>query len=114
VHISFEGDLGALSVTSLPGVSAEETTVLRRNTLWPKKDFVILPLEPDLTDGIINVIGGTVPKAILHIQIEKAGRLELSLCDSFDPRAMFFGPSLPANFLFRFEAEAILKKWIER
>jgi hypothetical protein len=46
--ISFEGDLSATAVAHLAGASADETEILKRNTLWPKQDFVVLPLETDL------------------------------------------------------------------
>ncbi len=39
-RISFEGDLSATNVSKLNGASGEETQVLKRNTLWPKQDFV--------------------------------------------------------------------------
>jgi hypothetical protein len=45
-YISFEGDLKALRPSSTPGASQEETDALKRNTLEPKQDFIILPLEP--------------------------------------------------------------------
>ena len=44
-HISFEGDLHGFGLYNLPGASSDETSVLKRNTLWPKQDFVVLPLE---------------------------------------------------------------------
>ena len=39
-HISFEGDLSALRLSDIPGASQEETGALKRNTLWPKQDFI--------------------------------------------------------------------------
>jgi hypothetical protein len=61
-RISFEGDLNATAVAHLAGASADETEILKRNTLWPKQDFVVLPLETDLVGAIIAAIGGTVPR----------------------------------------------------
>jgi hypothetical protein len=72
-HISFEGDLKALHLSRIPGASNEETEVLKRNTLSPKQVFVVLPLETSSTKTIIAAIGGTIPSAIIHVQIEKGG-----------------------------------------
>jgi hypothetical protein len=70
-HISFEGDLRLTRISELSNASGEESLVLKRNTLWPKQDFIVLPLETDVIGAISAAIGGTVPKTILHIQIEK-------------------------------------------
>ena len=110
-HISFEGDLSAIGISNLHGASGEPTPILKRNTIWPKQDFVIVPLETDLVKEIISAIGGTVPRSIIHIQIEKAGCLELSVCDNFDPRSMYFGTSLSPDFFVRLEAEGIIRQW---
>ena len=56
---SFEGDLSATAVAHLAGASADETEILRRNKLWPKRDFVVPRLETDLVGAIIAVVGGT-------------------------------------------------------
>src|SRR5260370_14868086 len=75
-HISFEGNLSNLRLGSVPGASEAETVVLKRNTLWPKQDFIVLPLEPSTGKAILSAIGGTVPKSIIHVQIENEGVLE--------------------------------------
>lgn len=64
---------------------------LKRNTLRPKQDFVIVLLEPSTVEKIIPAIGGSVPKAILHIQIEKNGVLQFGAYDNFYPECIFFG-----------------------
>jgi len=80
-YVSFEGDLHSLKLSELPGASGEETPVLKRNTIQPRQDFVVLPLEADHAKPIMAAIGGTVPKTILHVQIEKNGTLEFGLYD---------------------------------
>jgi hypothetical protein len=113
-RISFEGNLSTTSVFKLNGASGDETQVLKRNTLRPKQDFVVLELEPDLVKPIIAAIGGTVPRGILHIQIEKGSHLELGWYDNFNPKASHFGPALTPLFFGKLEAEGILTKWVER
>jgi hypothetical protein len=113
-HISFEGDLSATRMSQLPEASKDETLVLKRNTLWPKQEFVVLPLEMGVVKTIISAIGGTIPASIDHIQIEKHGRLELGLYDGFHPKATFFGPAMSATFLDQLQAQGIMRPWIER
>jgi len=96
------------------GASGDETTALKRNTLWPKQDFVVLPLEAETVGSIMEAVGGTVPRSILHIQVEKEGRLELGLYDNFAPKAMFFGPALTPEVLENLQSDGILSHWTER
>ena len=65
-HISFEGDLSALRLSDIPGASQDETGALKRNTLWPKQDFMVLPLELSTSRAIVSAIGGTVPGTNSH------------------------------------------------
>ncbi|HET7872797.1 MAG TPA: hypothetical protein VFL42_09825 [Terriglobales bacterium] len=97
-HMSFEGDLKAFSILKFPASGYTETTVLKRHTIWPKQDFVVVPLEASSGPAILNAIGGRVPRRIMHFQIEKAGVLEFGAYDSFDPECLFFGPALQGPF----------------
>lgn len=113
-YVSFEGDLSGTSLMTAAGASGDETQVLKRNTLWPKQDFVVLPLEAETVKPIMAAIGGPVPKAILHIQVQKNGRRELGLYDNFAPMGTFFGPAVTVPFLSLLQAEGILAQWTER
>lgn len=93
-HISFEGDLRALGLTGYPGISEQPTAVLKRNTTWPKQDFVVIPLESSASKKIMTALGGTVPRVLLHIQIEKNGVLEFGAYDNFHPECIFFGSAV--------------------
>ncbi len=53
-----------------------------------------------------------MPRSILHIQIEKDGRLELGMYDNFDPEASFFGSRLTPEFFDRLSSNGILKEWV--
>ena len=88
-HISLEGDLSAMSFSSIPGASKEETGALKRSTRWPKQDFVVLPLEAT-TEAILLAVGGTVPNSVVHVQIEKSGLLEFAAYDNFHPQCLVF------------------------
>jgi hypothetical protein len=113
-HLSLEGDLSVTKLFDLAEASGNETAILKRNTTWPVQDFVVLPLEADLIKRIVASIGGTVPRAILHIQIEKRGQLELGLYDNFGPDTSFFGPRLTPEFFGRLESEGVLRRMTAR
>jgi|SRR5580658_10415500 hypothetical protein len=113
-HMSFEGDLRGLRLSSIVSASEEETIVLRRNTLWPKQDFVIVALEPSMSESIISAIGGTVPKAIIHIQIEKSGVLQFAAYDNFDPECIVFGEGIKQTVLDSLASRDILRPYTER
>jgi len=109
-HVSFEGDLRHLTLSSLQRASSDETTVLKRNTTWPKQDFVVLPLDSDGIETIMSAIGGSVPRSILHIQIEKSGTLQFGAYDQFHPECIFFGTSLDAVFLDSLISERVIER----
>jgi hypothetical protein len=68
--------LSQFELLDLPPASTEETSVLKRNTLWPKQDFVVIPINPGVEEAVLAAIGGSVSRKIIHIQIEKDGCLE--------------------------------------
>jgi hypothetical protein len=113
-HISFEGDLSALHLSSIPGASQEETVALKRNTLWPKQDFMVLPLELSTIKTIVSAIGGTVPNAIIHIQIEKGGTLQFAAYDNFHPQCVVFNPAVKQAILESLVSENIMRPYTER
>jgi hypothetical protein len=111
-QVSFEGDLSSTSLFDVAGASSGETQVLKRNTLWPKQDFVVLPLEAEMVGPIMAAVGGSVPRGIIHIQVQKDGRLELGLYDNFAPKCMFFGPSLASTFFAALQNSGALERTI--
>jgi hypothetical protein len=70
-NIPLAVDLRGLNVEQFRGVSREETAILRRNTIWPKQDFLIIPLNSSTGQSILRRMGGGVPQRIMHMQIEK-------------------------------------------
>lgn len=110
-HISFEGDLSKPSLHDLPGASTEETPTLKRNTLWPRQDFVVLPLEANDIPQIIKAFGGTLPKALIHIQIEKSGKRAVGIYDNFLPEFLYLSPEIQKEFLQALTVEGIIAPW---
>lgn len=108
-HISFEGDLRRLHLSTLAGISDQPSSVLQRNTLWPKQDFFVLPLEPSMDKKIIAALGGTIPRAVIHIQIEKNGCLEFGAYDNFHPGCIFFGSAVKESVIERLVSQGIIR-----
>jgi hypothetical protein len=108
-HISFEGNLSRTRLFEFPHASQEEPSELQRNILWPRQDFVVLPLLPDQTREIISAIGGTIPRVIIHIQIEKNNQLELGLYDNFQMNAMFIDSGPRTQFLGEMMAANVIR-----
>jgi hypothetical protein len=113
-HISFEGDFRGLRLLSTPGASQEETPALKRNTRWPKQDFVVLPLEPSTIKTIVSAIGGTVPNSIIHIQIEKGGVIQFAAYDHFHPQCIVFNPAVKQAIFESLVSESIMRPYTER
>lgn len=113
-HISFEGDLRGLPIFSTPGASHEETVTLKRNTLWPKQDFRVLPLEPSMSKAIISAVGGSIPGTILHIQIEKNSLIQFAAYDRFHPECIFFGRAVKQAVLESLVSQGIMRAYAER
>jgi hypothetical protein len=108
-HISFEGNLRNLRLGSIPGASEAETVALKRGTLWPKQDFIVLPLEPFMSKAILSAIGGTVPGTIIHVQIEKENVLEFGAYDNFHPECIYFRGGVRQEFLESMVSQGLLK-----
>jgi hypothetical protein len=113
-HVSFEGDLRGLTLSNIPGASGQPTTALRRSTVWPKQDFAIVPLEPSMERKIIAAIGGTVPAAIIHIQIEKDGQLQFGAYDNFHQECIYFGNAVKEAVIQSLVSQNIMRPYIER
>ena len=103
---SFEGDLSKLSLANLEGASLDETVSLKRGTLWPKQDFVVLPLDRLTPKAVIAALGGSIPSSVLHIQIEKNSKLAFGAYDNF--QHLHFGESLDEAFLNQLISHGIL------
>src|SRR5579863_7869654 len=99
-HISFEGLLPR-AILEFPGASTMETEILKRGTFRPLQDFAILPLEASTIPDIVSAIGGTLPRSILHVQIEKDGKLAFAAYDNFHPECIFFGDAVSTEFIER-------------
>jgi hypothetical protein len=107
-HISLEGSLGVFNLAALPGASDVETSALKRNTIWPRQDFLVFPLEPPVAEAVFKRLGYRVPNGVIHVQIEKNGVLEFGAYDNFDRNSMYWGPALTGSFVESLVSQGIL------
>ncbi|MEL6475589.1 MAG: hypothetical protein AAFQ21_16140 [Pseudomonadota bacterium] len=84
-YISFEGDLHRIDWNGLRHADESETS-LQRGTLSPELDFVVLKLTEETQPRIWNAVckvDRLADDGIIHIQIEKGGRLVFGAYDNF-------------------------------
>lgn len=86
-RITFEGNLDKCDFSSFKSAPSEPDGVFKRNTIFPRQDYILLPLTGDTIKSILAEVlpEGRCVHDIEHIQIEKDGKLMFSACDNFDP-----------------------------
>jgi hypothetical protein len=114
-RISFEGDLARCEFGEQLGPSTEETPALLRHTSYPRQDFVVLPLEPQTVQPILDIVlpDRRYMTDIIHIQIEKTGRLEFGSYDNFHPDCIVCFHGVSPELLNRLQANGVIKSWTE-
>jgi hypothetical protein len=110
-RMSLEGDLSRC-VFPADMVTYDEMGVLRRNTLVPRQDFVILRLDKDTLAPIFRQIMAVgLVRAIVHVQIEHAGVLQLGAYDNFHPECVVTGPGVSVELLAELQSRGILRAY---
>lgn len=113
-HISFEGDLSRCVFPPSLSPSLDETPALRRQTLVPRQDFVVLSLTPESVSPILDVVlrDSRHLADIIHIQIEKAGQLQFGSYDKFDERCIVgFSPGVTPELLNQLQLSGVIRSW---
>jgi hypothetical protein len=111
-HISLEGDLSRCKIGDGVVVTREETAILKRNTLAPIQDFAVLRLVPETVAMIFKqVMAAGLNRAIVHVQIERDGVLELAAYDHFDPECVVTGPSISPALLCELKNTNVLREF---
>lgn len=102
-QLSLEGNLSEFraELGEIPGVGWGETAELRRQTLTPQLDFVVLPLGPETTERILRRIVPRigVVRQVVHIQIAQDGALQFAAYDNFALDCVLVGPAVTDEFL---------------
>ena len=65
-----------MRTTTFPGLTTAETELLKRKTITPLLDFVVIPLDISTVDQILERIlsDPCLMDAVVHIEIAKTGR----------------------------------------
>jgi hypothetical protein len=102
-RISFEGRLSHTELTKMADASLDETEVLKRNTTSPRMDFVVLPLTPatvpEIEKAIVSKVAFKNNAGIVHVQIDRQGRLAFVACDHFHEDCVWVSEAVPETFL---------------
>jgi hypothetical protein len=108
--MSIEGDLSRCGFPAKVVLAHDEDGILQRNTLDPRLDFVVLRLEPDAAADIFRqVMAAGLSEAIIHVQIERAGVLELGAYDNFHPDCVVTGPGVGVGLLSEIHESGVLR-----
>ena len=111
--ISFEGWLNGLGFGKIPGAKTEETESLKRVTIDPKLDFVVLPLNKESVPEIWKIIAEkdhlTNEEGIIHVQIEKNGELVFGGYDNFHKDCVVAYAGIPIELLQVLKERGIIR-----
>jgi hypothetical protein len=111
-RMSLEGDLSRCNFPDDMVLAREEAGILRRNTLFPRQDFVVLRLEPETVAPIFQaVMAAGLSRAIIHVQIERAGVIQLGAYDHFHPKCVVTGPDVSAMLLSELQSAGVLSRF---
>ncbi|MCI0352980.1 MAG: hypothetical protein L0Z53_26460 [Acidobacteriales bacterium] len=101
--ISFEGRLSHTELVKIEGGSCDETDVLRRATLSPRLDFILLPLTQATVSAIEKAVSSKVsfdgPDGIVHVQVKKGGTMAFAAYDNFHDDCVVAYSAVPVALL---------------
>lgn len=114
-RISFEGRLSQTELTSIDGVSfEEERKLVREGISFPPLDFLVLPLTPSTILKIEKAIVSKIRfsyEEIVHIQIEKQGRIVFGAYDGFDEECVIASRAIPVAVLTQLVRDKVLESY---
>ena len=114
--ISFEGSLSQTELANVQGVAYGETGVLKRATLQPKLDFLVLPLTQQKLSAIENAIKSKIAfghSGIVHAQIEKNGKIAFAAYDSFDQDCVVAYSAVSTGLLQELTETRVLRSYLQ-
>jgi hypothetical protein len=111
--ISFEGDLSSCSFEEIPGTRTQPVEPLVRSTIYPKQDFVIIPIMASTLEIIRKKVLPQVGlrKNVLHVLISKNDKLVFWAYDCFDQDCVGLSLSVPENQVMALCEKGILKEY---
>ena len=109
-RMSLEGDLSKCHFNDDHVVAREEVGLLKRSTLSPRLDFVIVKFEPDTVAALSKeVIVAGVTKNIIHVQIERNASLQLGAYDNFHRDCVVTGPEVSVELLAEMQVSGVVR-----
>lgn len=110
--MSLKGDLSTCEFPDSAIVSHDEVGVLKRNTIWPKQEFIILQLSPDTVGPIIEqIMAAGLSRRIIHLQIERDGEILLGAYDNFHRECVVTGPQVSPELLNELQSDRVIKSF---
>jgi hypothetical protein len=110
--LSLEGTLDGCNFPEEIVLARDETDFLRRNTISPRLDFLVLRLEHRTVAPIYREATRVgLRRAIIHVQIEKCGLIELGAFDNFHPECVTTGRAVPDQLLINLKASRIVRSF---
>ena len=112
--LSLEGDLSHCDTAHVPGASSEPTDVLRRSTISPKQEFIVLPVTAETRETISREVLPQVglKNRVLHVQVASGGRLVLGAYDSFHRECCWVDQSIGPDTISSWKDSGIIG-WYE-
>jgi len=107
--ISLEGNLSYCKFSDVILLSRDETVLLKRNTALPKQDFAVLKLTSETVGEVFKqIMTAGLKKAIIHVQIERSGLLELAAYDNFSPNCVLTGSGVGLSLLNELKSSGVI------
>jgi hypothetical protein len=111
-RIAFEGyDLAQTELFRIEGATFDETPPLKRRTLAPRLDFVVLPLTeaavPLLEKTVNSSIAFKRSQGIIHVQVEQGGEFVFAAFDSFQ-HCWVIASRIPATLVEELREERVV------
>ena len=113
-NVSFEGMLSHTELAQMEGVGHEESDVLKRSTLQAKRDFRILTLTPQNVSAIVKAITSKIAfgnRGIIHVQIERNGKMAFAAYDNFDRECVVAYPAVSSASLDELTMTGVLRNY---
>jgi hypothetical protein len=109
-RMSLEGDLSKCKFTDEMVTARDEVGLLKRNTLYPREDFIVLHLSPaNIAPMFKELLAAGLSRAIIHVQIEHGGVLQLGAYDNFHPDCVVAGPGVSEVLLAELKSKHVLR-----
>ena len=114
-RIAFEGKLTSTELFRLEGASFDEQGMLKRATVAPKLDFVVLPLMPSRVPEVEKAIRSKIAfagyKGIVHVQIEANGKIVFGAYDNFGRETVVVDGAIPTDLLDELVRDRTLRSY---